>query len=510
MNEYKARQTVIQNAECDHIESMPMTKTQAIIIRPQRHFALRHGWINDPNGLVWFRGRYHLYFQCNPYGNEWGKMHWGHAVSKDLIHWEECVPSLIPDHLYENYQRGGCFSGSVIVHKNRLYAFYTAVSMRGGQPVPAQCIAYSDDGYTFVKPAENPIIPERPCESHDFRDPKVIFYKDRWQMIVGGSSGDAADLKSHGRIYLYHSLDLFHWNYDGILYEAPDGEGTMFECPDLFEINGKWIITASPMNRTDFRPTVYMTGVVNFKNCLFCKEYSGTLDYGPHFYASQVYYDRYRQPVSMAWLGGWEWMPWIHDHGPSEKNGYRGILSYPRLVSLDENGRLRMKPYINAHGGKTLEENDAASRYAEQLSRTISRGSSAELVSSDAENTIIHLQGVIEKGKASSAVTLSLCDEDEHRIELTMDFLFGNIIANTTGADVWTANGIKIFKSDIEDETVILFDLLRDGNVLEIFLFDGKYNYTSMIYPTNGRIKILITAKGAPIRIRYSITDDIP
>ena len=117
------------------------------IFRPKYHFSLKRGWINDPNGLVWFQGKYHMYFQCNPYSNNWDKMHWGHAVSIDLIHWKECKPVLIPDEVYEDYDRGGCFSGSVVVNEDKIYAFYTAVSLVEGEVCQRQCMAYSFDGY---------------------------------------------------------------------------------------------------------------------------------------------------------------------------------------------------------------------------------------------------------------------------------------------------------------------------------------------------------------------------
>lgn len=474
------------------------------IVRPQRHFALQKGWINDPNGLVWFKGQYHLYFQCNPYSNEWDKMHWGHAVSQDLVHWKECGLALFPDQPYEDYQRGGCFSGSVVEYEGRIYAFYAAVAMQDEKIIPTVCMAYSEDGYTFVKPKDNPIIAECPCESRDFRDPKVIFYKDRWQMVVGGSSGDAADLKSHGRIYLYHSLDLYHWTYDGILYEAQDGEGTMFECPDLFKIDGQWVITASPMNRTDFRPTIYMTGILNFKNCLFCREYFGTLDYGPYYYASQVYYDKYNRPVSIAWLGGWEWMPWIHDHGPSEKNGYRGIMSFPRLVGMGKDRKLQMIPYTEKEteslSGK---ENCNELKHGIQTAKNMICRAAGELMPADAEHTVWHLQGTLTRKKSTSEVSFIFSDGDDHRIRITLDFLFGNLITDFSESDQWTRNGIRIYKADIENEEEILFDVMRDGNVIEIYLFDGKYNVTTLFYPTDGKVQMAVHTKGAGVKIRY-------
>lgn len=467
------------------------------IIRPQKHFALHKGWINDPNGLVWFQGAYHLYFQCNPYSNEWDKMHWGHAISQDLMHWEECQPALFPDMPYEDYQRGGCFSGSVIVHEERLYAFYTAVTMQNGEVTPTVCMAYSDDGYTFVKPEENPLIATCPCESRDFRDPKVIWYKDRWQMVVGGSSGDATDLKSHGRIYLYHSMDLYHWNYDGILYEAQDGEGTMFECPDLFKVDGKWVITASPMNRTDFWPTVYMTGVLNFKNCLFRKETVRTLDYGPYYYASQVYHDKDDRLVSLAWIGGWEWMPWIHDHGPSEENGYRGIMSFPRLLTMGSDDCLRLKPYV---------ENEQELLHIQaglQTAKVLTCNTQGESMPVEAEQTVWQLHGMLARNTTTSAVSFLFSDEDGHKIRITMDFLFGNLITDYMEADPWTRGSIKIFKADIEKEKEFRFDVMRDGNVLEVYLFDGKYNVTTLCYPTDGKLYMTVLTNGAGAKIRY-------
>ncbi len=352
--------------------------------------------------------------------------------------------------------------------------FYTAVSMQEGRIRPQQCVAYSEDGFTFVKPEENPVIAECPCDSTEFRDPKVIFYKDRWQMLVGGSSGEASDLKSRGRIYLYHSQDLLHWDYDGILYEARDGEGTMYECPDIFKVGEKWIITASPMNRTDFWPTVYMTGVVNFKNCVFCREYSGILDIGPHYYASQVYRDRYDRLVSVAWIGGWDWMPWIHDHGPSEENGYRGIIAFPRLISMGENGRLRTLPYRENEFCEDTGFHEEAVAQEKNGTETAVRGAGVVLSDTNEKDSAVRLQGVLSRTNTTSAVTFRFSDEVDHHIELKLDFLFGNIISDFGEADPWIRNGTRIFKAEIENEKEIRFEIIRDGNVLEIYLFDGS------------------------------------
>ena len=175
--------------------------------RFQFHFEPRNGWMNDPNGLIYFQGKYHVFFQYYPHAPRWGPMHWGHAVSDDLIHWEELPIALFPNMEYEN--DGGCFSGSAIVKDGRLYLFYTSVSRELGQ---TQSVAYSDDGLYFTKYSGNPVILENPLGFRDFCDPKVTYMDDTYYMVVG--SGD----EYSGKVLLFNSNDLFHWAYVGVLF----------------------------------------------------------------------------------------------------------------------------------------------------------------------------------------------------------------------------------------------------------------------------------------------------
>lgn len=125
----------------------------------QYHFEPPRGWMNDPNGLIFYQGRYHAFYQHNPYAPKWDVMHWGHAVSEDLLHWEHLPMALVPDQPYEDDL--GCFSGSAVEKDGRLYLFYTAVSHRFGQ---AQCVAWSDDGVHFTKYEGNPVIDHFPAD----------------------------------------------------------------------------------------------------------------------------------------------------------------------------------------------------------------------------------------------------------------------------------------------------------------------------------------------------------
>ena len=148
--------------------------------RPLFHFTAERGWINDPNGLCFYKGKYHLFYQYNPHSTEWGKMHWGHAISSDLVNWEHLDIALSPDEWYEDDERGGCFSGSAMVIGDRLYLMYTATA--GGKQ--RQCIAYSDDGLNFTKYDKNPII-EPPEGIHEERDPYIFRLHDRYLSLVG-------------------------------------------------------------------------------------------------------------------------------------------------------------------------------------------------------------------------------------------------------------------------------------------------------------------------------------
>lgn len=192
--------------------------------RPQFHFTTKRGWINDPNGLIFYEGEYHLFYQHNPYEREWGNMHWGHAVSKDLIHWEELPNALYPDEL------GTMFSGSAVIDYNNtagfnkdnqkaMVAFYTADSSEK----QVQCMAYSlDKGRTFTKYRGNPIIDSKDkWNSKDTRDPKVFWYEpnQNWVMILNERDGHS----------IYNSDNLKEWSFESHITG-------FWECPELFEL----------------------------------------------------------------------------------------------------------------------------------------------------------------------------------------------------------------------------------------------------------------------------------
>ena len=312
--------------------------------RPEYHFTAPKGWINDPNGLIYFNGWYHLFYQYNPYDCEWGAMHWGHAISEDMLHWKDLPIALKPDQAYDRHAEGGCFSGSAIEWNGVLYLFYSATVKENGKTFQTQCMAMSTDGINFEKYAGNPLISSPPDgASEDFRDPKVFRANEKWYMVVGGSIG-GADCGGDGRVFLYESKDLYVWNYKGDILKSNGELGSMFECPDMFEIDGKWILTCSPMNHPSYNKAMYCIGTMNFENCEYTIEKIGNLDYGFDYYAPQSFLDKHGNRVLIAWQNGWTWMQWFEGWGPTSEENWRGTLSIPRKLSLDMDGNLRLYP----------------------------------------------------------------------------------------------------------------------------------------------------------------------
>lgn len=290
------------------------------------HFEPNKGWMNDPNGLVWYRGYYHAFFQHNPYAPKWDTMHWGHAISKDLLHWEEKEIALFPDKDYEN--EGGCFSGSAIEKDGRLYLFYTSVSKELGQ---TQSVAYSDDGFTFTKYEGNPVIDHFPADgSKDFRDPKVLAYGDHYIMVLGSCKD------GHGRVLMYESFDLLHWEYAGILYES-DSYTEPIECPDFFPLDGKYVLMFSKMSHPLFS-TQFVTGT--FDGRKFTPESLSNPEMGPQFYAPQTFLGHDNRRIMIGWFYDWKFKP-------LEGITFAGALTLPRELSL-KNGKVICTPISEA------------------------------------------------------------------------------------------------------------------------------------------------------------------
>ncbi len=278
------------------------------------HFEPKKGWMNDPNGLCFYKGEYHAFFQHNPFGTKWDTMYWGHATSKDLLNWEQHDNVLEPTEEYEN--GAGCFSGSAIEKNGRLHLFYTSVGKGNKQ---LQSHAYTDDGVNFVKDKNNPLIKVSPFGSDDFRDPYVFGYRDSYCMVCG------TEEKGVGKIVLYKSDDLEKWEYSGVLFESANFGGTL-ECPSMFELDGKWILMFSAMKPIDYS-TVFLIGT--FDGVEFKEEKIDYCEIGPHFYAPQVFRDNRGRTLIIGWM-------WNRGQNAFSDDYSAGAFSIPRELILKD------------------------------------------------------------------------------------------------------------------------------------------------------------------------------
>lgn len=311
------------------------------------HFKAPNCWINDPNGFIWYKGQYHLFYQCFPYAPQWGRMHWGHTVSKDLVHWEEKDIALYPT---KTDDRSGCFSGSAVEHDGKLYLYYTGVNYLEENPeninqylndnfLSAQLMLTSKDGKIFDNVADKrtvipPITDASIGNQVHTRDPKVWRGKDAWYMVLGSS------VERKGRLLIYKSSDLQKWTY--VSYVEKENFGWMWECPDYFEIDGRGVVIFSPMEFLNDGKEYDSVSVCLFSsfdestgNMTLANDYQ-FLDYGLDLYAPQSTTDENGNRIIIAWAR----MPKTVD----EK--WNGMMCIPRVVSI-KNNRICFQPHPN-------------------------------------------------------------------------------------------------------------------------------------------------------------------
>ena len=266
-------------------------------LRGQLHFSSRRGWNNDPNGLAFYNGEYHLFYQHNPYGWAWANMHWGHAVSRDLVRWEELDDVIAPDDF------GPMFSGSAVVDWNNTSGFgkdgqpaFVLIYTAAGRPT-VQCIAYSTDGCHFTKFSGNPVVKQITSGN---RDPKVFWHEPtrKWVMVLYVGLPE----KKH-TIHFFTSPNLRDWSLASVTEADADGGKFLFECPDFFELpvdgdasNQRWVLTAASSE--------YAIGT--FDGVKFTPEQSKLPGQrGKGFYAAQTFSDIPKQDgrrIQIGWF----------------------------------------------------------------------------------------------------------------------------------------------------------------------------------------------------------------
>ena len=293
------------------------------------HYRPQKGWINDPNGLVYYKGYYHIFHQYAPdFETPWKQpMHWGHARTKDFLSWEELPVALYPDHEYDN---NGCWSGTAMVKDDVLYLFYASIHTPEGtkEKIQTVSVAYSTDGIHFEKYEKNPVIATYPPEGGpDFRDPAVCCIDGTYYCVMAtGNPQDKA-----GRLLLYKSQDLLAWEYVGVMCQW---DGCKFaECPSFLPANQQFLLAASvcPLDREHYFSLMYGS----FLEDKFYIRYSSQVDKGPDQYAGQVFQDPEGRNILISWVPGWRYK------GYAAKD--IGCMSLPRELKC-EDGRITAYP----------------------------------------------------------------------------------------------------------------------------------------------------------------------
>lgn len=324
--------------------------------RPAFHLTPRVGWMNDPNGFCYHEGKYHMFYQYHPYTAEWGPMHWGHAVSDDLLHWEFLPAALAPD---EYYDKDGCFSGSAItLEDGRHLLIYTGVMNREVEnglrrDFQVQCVAIGD-GIDYVKYDQNPVmtsdlIPEG-SSPYDFRDPKICRKSDgTYRCYVGNRPEDGS-----GQILLFKSEDALHWEFEKVFASNRNRYGKMWECPDFFALDGKGVLLVSPQDMLpegfeyhNGNGTVCVIGDYDDASDTFTEECNQAIDYGIDFYAPQTVLSPDGRRIMIGWMQNWDTTGFHDIHEP-----WYGQMSIPRELSVRD-GRLYQKPIRELDGLRT-------------------------------------------------------------------------------------------------------------------------------------------------------------
>ncbi len=491
--------------------------------RPSYHFTPLYGWMNDPNGMVYKDGEYHLYFQYNPYGSKWGNMHWGHAVSRDLIHWEHLDPAIARDPV------GHIFSGSSVVDKKNtagfgkdaIIAIYTNNSVNHDE---VQCIAYSNDnGRTFTKYEGNPVL--TPFDGlKDFRDPKVFWYeKDKcWFMIV------SADKETR----FYKSKNLKKWDYVSAFGKGLGQQPCQYECPDFFQLpvngdekNKKWVMTMNINPGCWFggSATEYFVGDFDGKNftCPDANEVKW-LDWGKDHYATVTFSNTGSRVLAITWMSNWQYA----NLTPFKQN--RGANGLPRELKLyEKNGKyyisedvapeaLALRKSTKELGSQTVEGEKAfagatsgmegAFEIEADVTADANGIAGIELYNNKRERTLIYIdmkEGKVVMDRTESGLTDFGKQSVPHDIELAWD----KQRAAEGKQPARIENSIN-YKNDFalatwaplslcqEGKKAFHLDIFADKSSIELFVDGGRIAMTNLVFPVAPYENVKLYSKG--------------
>jgi len=485
--------------------------------RPVIHFTPDSMWMNDPNGLVFLDGEYHLFYQHYPDSNVWGPMHWGHAVSTDLVHWQHLPIALYPDSL------GYIFSGSAVVDINNTSGFGTkenpaivavftyhdmAGEKAGRNDYQTQGIAYSTDkGRTWTKYDKNPVL-KNPGQ-RDFRDPKVIWHKESNKWVMTLASGD--------HIAFYSSPNLKEWTFESEFGQGIGAHGGVWECPDLFELSvegqssKKWVLLVSinPGGPNGGSATQYFVG--DFDGHMFTNQSAETrwMDYGKDNYAGVTFSnipESDGRRILIGWMSNWQYAQVV----PTLT--WRSAMTFPRVLKLwqDDNGYVLHSTPVDEIQLLREEKTEVT-----QTLVTEEKEFNMPVPSQPFPLEIIASFSIPAAG-AATAFNIELYNDEGDKVIIGYDRIESKFFIDRT------KSGLTDFSDDfpgshysaaIDKTSDIEVHLIIDAASVELFAQNGRIAMTEIYFPKKNLDKMKVTSKNGNILVKegtiYKLTSHV-
>jgi fructan beta-fructosidase len=482
-----------------------MTQTYREQYRPQFHFSPEEKWLNDPNGMVYFNDEYHLFYQYHPFGTTWGPMHWGHAVSTDMIHWEHLPIALYPDEL------GAIFSGSAVVDwKNStgffeenepgLVAIYTSAGTYpdSDRPLQQQSLAYSkDNGRTWVKFEGNPVLSD--VNITDYRDPKVFWHEEtnKWVMVL--ATGQT--------ITIYTSLNLKEWEFASEFGHTAGSHDGVWECPDLFKLpvdggQEKWVMIVSIGDNgqtAEGSRTQYFIG--QFDGTTFVNDHDDStilwLDYGRDNYAGVSWSDiQDGRRIYLGWMSNWRYANQV----PTKE--WRSAMTLPRELSLaNTEAGIRLFQQPVAEVSKIRKETESYPKMSVESGNTVS----IPLTHSLMEITI-----EFEK-VGSSQFGFTIQHSEEEKTVIGYNAVEEKLFVDRTlsGEHSFSTSFPAIQEASLKlDDQRLRLQVFLDTSSIEVFANNGEAAITSLLFPSVSEQElVLFSNEGTTNVLEVNVTE---
>lgn len=453
--------------------------------RPVYHHTPAYGWMNDPNGMFYKDGVYHLYFQYNPYGSVWGNMHWGHSTSTDLMHWKFEGCAIVPD------AWGAIFSGSCVVDHNNtagfgkgaVVAFYTSAKATPWGDVQSQSMAYSlDNGKTFTKYEGNPILTS---SEKDFRDPKVFWYAPgkHWVMMLAVGQ----------HMEIYSSVNLKEWKKESEFGAMQGAHGGVWECPDLVEIpvegtrEKKWVLICNLNPGGPFGGSAAQYFVGSFDGKKFVNEsptQTKWMDWGKDNYATVTWNNAPDgRCIALGWMSNWQYA----NNVPTRQ--YRSANTLARDLTLYREGQelyLKSTPSVEVKKARGKKVSIPSFRVSEKH----------EIVNLFEDNQGAYEVEILIQNAGASKIAFCLLNDKGEKVSMYYDLNRKQFVMDRS------ESGTVDFSKDFPAVTVapanvdkeLTLRLFVDRSSIEAFGEDGKFVMTNLVFPSQPYVKMCFEA----------------